>query len=112
MKLKAIEALVANSSLGYIGIYGLGTDGAMYHKQLRGSAWLPSKTEWRFLGGQFDSVPVAFTAPFTLGPFTELLGLGAGYGMFRGSIDAFQWPPSFAPEWESLGGAFNSPLIP
>ena len=36
-------------------IFGLGTDGAMYHKAWDGSAWRPSPLDWERLGGVFTA---------------------------------------------------------
>ena len=36
-------------------IFGLGTDGAMYHKAWDGTAWRPSLLDWERLGGIFTA---------------------------------------------------------
>ena len=60
MKGRAIFAIHHDDSMA--GVYGIGTDGAMYYKLLNrklpaGSEWLPNKTDWLGLGGRSDSVP-------------------------------------------------------
>ena len=46
---------VASWGQNRLDIFGLGGDGAMYHKAWDGSAWGPSLLDWERLGGVFTA---------------------------------------------------------
>jgi hypothetical protein len=46
---------VASWGENRLDIFGLGMDGAMYHKAWDGTAWKPSLTGWESLGGIFEA---------------------------------------------------------
>ncbi|HJY83523.1 MAG TPA: hypothetical protein VKK81_20865 [Candidatus Binatia bacterium] len=108
MKTKAIAAQEIDTE-SRVGIYAIGTDGAMYYKIWHGDASLPSKTDWLFLDGRFDSIPSTFVHRFELSPWTtEVFGLGSNDEMFHRTVGTDSWPPP--PQgWGPLGGIFNSP---
>ncbi len=86
-------------------IFGVGTDGAMFHKTWDGSGWRPSVTGWERQGGAFTSPPavVAWGANRL-----DVFGLGTDGSMFHKAWDGDAWQPSLA-GWEPQGGVFTSP---
>ena len=52
---KAAGGWVAAWGNNRLDIFGLGTDGAMYHKAWDGTAWRPSLLDWERLGGIFTA---------------------------------------------------------
>ena len=86
-------------------IFGLGTDGAMYHKAWDGSAWRPSVLDWERLGGVFTSPP-AVTAWGN--NRLDIFGLGTDGAMYHKAWDGSAWRPSVL-DWERLGGVFSAP---
>ncbi|MGH7230343.1 MAG: hypothetical protein ACREJU_03180, partial [Nitrospiraceae bacterium] len=82
-------------------VFGVGTDGAMYHKAWDG-IWRPSPSGWEHLGGIFTSPPaVVARGPNRL----DLFGLGTDRSLFHTA-----WTPNTGwTSWERLEGAFTSP---
>ena len=108
MKTKAIAASVIDT-LGRIGIYGIGTDSAIYYKIWDGEASLPSKTGWLSMKEQFDSAPAILQPRFEFSPWrAEVFALSLNYEMLTRDVPSFSWPPP-AFRWKPLGGIFNSP---
>ena len=86
-------------------IFGIGADGAMYHKAWNGLAWQPAGLEWERLGGNFTSPP-AITA---WGPNRlDIFGIGTDGAMVYKAWTGSTWHPAGL-EWEHLGGNFTSP---
>ena len=91
--------------LNRLDIFGIGTDGAMYHKAWDGTAWRPSPLDWERLGGVFTSPPaVAAWGQNRL----DIFGLGTDGAMYHKAWDGAAWRPSPL-NWERLGGVFTSP---
>jgi hypothetical protein len=86
-------------------IFGLGTDGAMYHKAWDGSAWRPSPLDWERLGGVFTSPPAVVSWGQNR---LDIFGLGTDGAMYHKAWDGSAWRPSPL-DWERLGGVFTSP---
>jgi len=108
MKTKAIAAQSIDT-MGRVGVYGIGTDGAMYYKIWSGNTSLPSKTDWLFLDGGFNSSPTAAIDPTILAPWSAFVFcLGLNNEMFFRVVSSFSWPPP-SETWQPLGGGFNSP---
>jgi hypothetical protein len=63
-------------------IFGIGTDGAAYHKYWDGRAWGPSQTGWEYLGGGFNS---ALEAAAWGQNRLDIFGLGTDNGMYHKS---------------------------
>ena len=75
-----------------IDIFGIGMNGAMYHK------WLESKSDWESLGGRFVSAPAAVAS----GPNRlDIFGLGGDDAMYHKAWEGSGWSGR-----ESLGGKF------
>jgi hypothetical protein len=82
-------------------IFGVGTNGAMFHKALDAGAWQPSGTDWQSLGGVFVSAPVAVSMG---SGWLDVFGLGSDNSLFRKG-----WAPDSGwTSWERLGGVFTS----
>ena len=86
-------------------IFGLGTDGAMYHKAWDGSAWRPSPLDWARLGGVFTSPPAVVAWGQNR---LDVFGLGTDGAVYHKAWDGTAWRPSPL-DWERLGGIFTSP---
>ena len=86
-------------------IFGLGTDGAMYHKAWDGTAWRPSPLDWERLGGVFTSPPAVTAWGQNR---LDIFGLGTDGAMYHKAWDGTAWRPSLL-DWERLGGVFTSP---
>ncbi len=101
----AADTWVASWGQNRLDIFGLGTDGAMYHKAWDGTAWRPSLTDWERLGGVFTSPPaVASWGQNRL----DIFGLGTDGAMYHKAWDGTAWRPSLT-DWERLGGVFEAP---
>ena len=86
-------------------VFGLGGDGAMYHKAWDGTAWRPSPLDWERLGGIFTSPPgVVAWGQNRL----DIFGLGGDGAMYHKAWDGTAWRPSPL-DWERLGGVFTAP---
>jgi len=82
-------------------LFGVGTDGAMYHKAWDG-IWRPSPSGWEHLGGIFTSAPAVVASGSER---LDVFGLGTDRSLFHAS-----WAPSTGwTAWEPLGGTFASP---
>ena len=80
-----------------IDIFGIGMNGAMYHKALTAQGWQPS---WESLGGSFVSAPAAVTwGPNRL----DVFATGTDGAMYHKAWWGSSWGG-----WESLGGKFVS----
>ncbi len=86
-------------------IFGLGMDGAMYHKAWDGGAWRPSLLDWERLGGVFSSPPTAVAWGNNR---LDIFGLGMDGAMYHKAWDGGAWRPSLL-DWERLGGVFSAP---
>jgi hypothetical protein len=76
---------------------------SMYHKYWDGSNWGPSKTDWEWLGGVFNSPPAAVSWGSNR---LDIFGLGTDNSMYHKYWDGSNWGPSKI-DWEGLGGVFN-----
>ena len=84
-----------------VDLFGVGTDGAMYHKAWDG-IWRPSPSGWEYLGGAFTSAPAVVASGSER---LDLFGLGTDHSLFHSS-----WAPSTGwTAWKSLGGTFAGP---
>ena len=97
---------VASWGTGRLDIFGLGTDGQMYHKAWNGTEWQPSPTTWDALGGEFTSAPAV--ASWGTGRL-DIFGLGTDSQMYHKAWNGTEWLPS-ASAWEALGGEFAVPF--
>ena len=86
-------------------IFGIGTDGAMYHKAWDGEAWRPSVLNWERLGGVFTSPPAVTAWGMNR---LDVFGLGTDGAMYHKAWDGSAWRPSVL-SWERLGGVFTAP---
>lgn len=115
MKTKAVSACtIAHQNKRYL-IYGIGTDAAIWTKELYGSEWLPSEAGWISLGGGFNSVPVAVVPSWDVlaDPLeNEVFGRGLDNAAYSQTLDFPDAPPALpAPgAWSKIGGGFNSAL--
>ena len=81
-------------------VFGIGTNGAMYHKAWDG-VWQPSPSGWEQLGGIFTSAPAVVASGSER---LNVFGVGTDKSLFHSS-----WTPSTGwKAWESLGGSFTS----
>ena len=93
-------------------IFGVGVGGidsrqiTMFHKWWDGTNWGPSRTDWEWLGGTFNSPPAAVSwGPNRL----DIFGVGVDNTMFHKWWDGTNWGPSRT-DWVSLGDTqFISP---
>jgi Repeat of unknown function (DUF346) len=97
-----------------VGVFGIGTDSAMYYKLWDGNVWLPSQTGWFQLGnGLFNSIPAATIRGNELQPVTaDVFGLGLDNQAWTMRLQpGYQppWPP-IPGDWRPIGGVFNGPL--
>ena len=102
---RAADGWVAAWGTNRLDIFGIGTDGAMFHKAWDGAAWRPSLLDWERLGGIFTSPP-AVTAWGN--NRLDIFGLGTDGAMFHKAWDGTAWRPSLL-DWERLGGIFTAP---
>ena len=86
-------------------LFGIGTDGAMYHKAWNGSAWSPSPLNWERLGGVFTSEPAVVSWGQDR---LDIFALGTDGAMYHKAWNGSAWSPSTL-GWEALGGLFTSP---
>ena len=86
-------------------IFGIGTDGAMYHKAWNGSAWQPLGLGWERLGGVFTSPPAVTAWGENR---LDIFGLGTDGAMLHKAWNGSAWLPSGL-GWERLGGDFTAP---
>ena len=118
MKNKAVCAIGLRGSIGnnnsqdQVGVFGIGTNGALYYKLWDGKEWLPSNTDWLSLGGAFDSLPAAVVSWQQFGPDAfYIYGLINDQAYHSTVLPNTQLPWLPAPQpWEPFGGVFNSPL--
>ena len=111
MKTSAICAI--SPDVNKLNIFGIGTDQAMYLKNLDGGSWLPSPTDWYSLGSEFNSAPaVAFRGTQFRGfSHVDVFGLDLKNEMNHNSVGVDAWPPALQ-AWSNLGGVFNSlPIV-
>ena len=81
-------------------VFGLGTDGGMFHKSWDGMGWLPAG--WQPLGGRFISAPAVVSWGKDR---LDVFCVGASGRMFHKSWDGKGWYPA---DWQPLGGRFIS----
>jgi outer membrane protein assembly factor BamB len=105
LPMSAAGSWVASWGLNRLDIFGIGMDGAAYHKAWNGAAWLPSPTGWDSLGGVFTSPPTAVAWGLNR---LDIFGIGLDGGMYHKAWDGTAWRPS-PTGWDSLGGVFSSP---
>lgn len=87
---------------GRLDVFGVGQDGAVYHKYW-GNGWSPA-SGWNRLGGVFTSPPVVVAPkPDRL----EVFGLGQNLELWRKRWNGTRWLPA-GTDWESLGGGWSS----
>ncbi|HXQ80102.1 MAG TPA: hypothetical protein VN775_02230 [Opitutaceae bacterium] len=100
---------VASWGPSRLDVFGVGLDQAVYHKAWDGTQWLPSMTDWEYLGGQCSSYPcVVSWGPGRL----DIFVVGAQDGaLYHKAWDGTQWLPSQS-GWDRLGGVFVSNWVP
>jgi hypothetical protein len=77
-------------------VFGVGSDGGLYHKAWTGAAW---QADWENLGGKFTSAPaVATWGPNRL----DVFGVGSDGGLYHKAWTGAAWQA----DWENLGGDF------
>jgi hypothetical protein len=87
-----------------IDVFGIGTNGAMFHKAFDGGAWRPSASGWESLGGVFAS-PALAVSPGT--GLLDVFGVGSDQSLFHKA-----WAPGTGwTGWKTLGGVFKSPPV-
>jgi hypothetical protein len=91
-----IEAVFKRTDL-----FGIGTDYAMYHKQLWGELAGDDLSDWEDLGGVFVSAPAA--AVWGTGR-VDVFGLGTDHAMYQRTLNNDTWSSG----WQRLGGTFTS----
>ena len=92
---------VASWGPNRLDLFGVGTDGAMYHKAWDG-IWRPSPSGWEHLGGIFTSTPAVVASGSDR---LDVFGLGTDRSLFHAA-----WAPDTGwTAWETLGGTFASP---
>jgi hypothetical protein len=83
-----------------IDAFVISTDHAMYHKAWDGTAWVPSESDYEFLGGLCISGPeVASWGPDRLDVFVT----SSDSALYHKAWDGSAWKPSIT-DWEKLGG--------
>ena len=87
---------VASRGLNRLDVFGIGTDNQMMYKSWTGSNWHPSPTEWKSLGGRFQSPPVAVAWESSI---LSVFGLDNRGKMQHSHLGT---------TWETLGGRFKS----
>ena len=92
---------VASWGPNRLDLFGVGTDGAMYHKAWDG-VWRPSPSGWEHMGGIFTSPPAVVASGSDR---LDVFGLGTDRSLFHRA-----WRPDTGwTAWETLGGTFASP---
>jgi hypothetical protein len=88
---------------GRLDVFGIGTDGQMYHKWYQ-NGWQP----WESLGGQFSPNALGNAAAVSWGPGRiDLFAIGANHDLVHMWFGGGAWH-----SWESLGGTFLKGLGP
>jgi hypothetical protein len=111
IKPRAIAAFEFESFAFNVALFGIGTDGGIWHKGLE-SQFIPSNANWVSIGGPFDSAPTTSAQP-ALEFFprtTQVFGLSTADQMFTRLVGWGQWPPKWD-DWKPLGGIFNGPAV-
>ncbi len=92
---------VASWGPNRLDLFGVGTNGAMYHKAWNG-IWRPSSSGWQHMGGIFTSKPAVVASGSER---LDVFGLGTDSSLFHTT-----WAPDTGwTSWEPLGGTFTSP---
>ncbi len=92
---------VASWGPSRVDLFGVGTNGAMYHKAWD-EIWRPSPGGWEHLGGIFTSRPAVVASGSGR---LDVFGLGSDSSLFHAA-----WARDTGwTSWEPLGGAFASP---
>ena len=79
--------------IGRIDAFGIGTDGAMYHKGYSGKQW---QANWENLGGVFKSAPTVLSWDLEK---LDVFGIGTDNAASHKSWGGTQWSTT----WNCLG---------
>jgi hypothetical protein len=100
------EPAVVTWGADRLDVFGIGMDGAMYHKAFAGNAWF----DWESLGGKFTSLPAAVASAVPGHSIDDVFGIGMDGAMyskfFQGGLG---WLPR--ERWALQGGKFLSPPV-
>jgi len=90
-------------------IFFKGTDTNLYHKVLTGGSFLPSQTDWDFLGGPITGSPAAASMQLNWLTLIAHGEPGDTEGLaYKGWFNGSQWAPTNT-TWYDLNGLANGP---
>jgi hypothetical protein len=99
----AYPPALASWQPGRLDVFGIGQDGAMYHRYWQSPDGWTLGSAWQNLGGKFTSPPLVVA---TGANQLDIFGLGQGRSLFHKRWDG-TWHPGER-EWTSLGGTFSA----